>query len=221
VNPRLAAHYGLPHVNGSNGSEFQRVDLGAAERQGILTHGSVLAITSNADGTSVVKRGKWVLDSLLCIYLELPAQDVPGLPPPETSGDKFQQLEQHRTNPECAGCHNILDPPGFALEAYDPIGRLRTVDELGHPLHTSGKLPNGSAFKGARELAALLAKLPDFQRCMTRNLFAFGLGRELTEGDLCVSRQVAEGLDFASKTFADLTAHMVTSSSFLSEGAAP
>jgi hypothetical protein len=179
-------------------------------------------VSSNPDRTSVVRRGKWILDSLLCQPLPPPPNGVNvTLPDAKASANKFEQLAQHRTNPICNGCHGVVDPLGFALEAYDPIGRLRSVDELGRPLYTTGSLPDGTVVNGARELTDYLATTGQFETCMASNLLTYALGRELGAGDHCVLERLVAKLDFGSTNFSGLVAELAASPAFNSEAAAP
>ncbi len=219
VNANMAAYYGLPAPSSAG---FARVDLSGSERRGILTQASLLTVTSNPDRTSVVRRGKWILDSLLCQPLPPPPNGVSvTLPDAQASANKFEQLAQHRSSPICNGCHSIVDPLGFALEAYDPIGRVRSVDETGRPLYTIGTLPDGTVVNGARELVEHLATTGQFESCMATNLLTYALGRELGAGDSCVVQNSVSRLDFGSATFSALVAELASSPAFNSEGAAP
>ncbi|HZZ71082.1 MAG TPA: DUF1592 domain-containing protein [Pirellulales bacterium] len=183
VNERLAKHYGL---SGVKGSEFRRVTLPADNpRGGILTQASVLAVTSNPTRTSPVKRGKWVLENLL---------GTPPPPPPEMftlpdekggalHGTLRQQMEQHRANPSCASCHAQLDPPGFGLENFDAIGAFRTKDN-GTDIDPSGELPGNRTFKGPKELKGLLKEQSDlFCHCLAEKMLIYALGRGTEDSD--------------------------------------
>jgi hypothetical protein len=142
VNQRLAEHYGIPRIYGS---QFRRVTLPAGNRRGLLGQGSVLTVTSYPNRTSVVQRGKWVLENLLGTPPPPPPPDVPELKaaPHGKVVSMREQMQAHRANPTCAACHARMDPIGFALENYDAVGRWRDED-AGAPIDASGKLPDGT-----------------------------------------------------------------------------
>ncbi len=179
VNERLAQHYGIP---GIQGGDFQKVDWPAGSlRRGILTHGSVLTITSDPTRTSPVKRGKWIMENLLGIEAPPPPPNVPPLDASaqgQLHGTVRERLEKHRSNPACASCHALIDPLGFGLENFDPIGALRK-EENGSPLDTTGVLTTGQTFRNAPELAEVILKdkREAFVRCLTKKLFTYALGR--------------------------------------------
>jgi hypothetical protein len=175
ANDRLAAHYGLPRPGTT---ELVRVSLAGSPRRGLLTQGSLLTVTSHPRRTSPVKRGKWLLDQLLCEPPPPPPPGVEGLPEDmgPVTGSVRERLEQHRKNELCATCHASIDPLGFALENFDGIGAWRSEDN-GYTIDASGQLPDGRAFDGAAELADLLAGDPRVYRCMTEKLYTYALGR--------------------------------------------
>jgi len=175
VNDRLARHYGVPSPGGG---DFARVSLAGTPRGGLLTQGSFLLVTSPPDRTSPVKRGAWVLHQLMCSLLPPPPPDVEALEVP-TKGDGTtlrDRLAEHRSNPACAGCHNLLDPIGFGLENFDGIGTYRTQDN-GVAIDASGEMPDGQSFTGARELGQLVAGDAAFAGCVAQQLATYGLGR--------------------------------------------
>ncbi len=175
VNDRLARHYGLP-LPGSP-TELVKVSLADSPRRGILGHGSVLTVTSYPRRTSPVKRGKWVLDQILCAPPAPPPPGVEALPEgPMATGSVRDRLEAHRDNPFCASCHKDLDPLGFGLDDFDGIGKHRTED-AGFPIDASGVLPDGRTFTGAVALAGILAKDPRTYRCMVEKLYTYSAGR--------------------------------------------
>lgn len=183
VNARLARHYGIPGVTGS---EFQKVKLTDGRRGGVVTMASTLTLTSNPTRTSPVKRGKWILENILGVPPPPPAPDVPELPPVgQLKGTLRQQMEQHRANPSCAVCHAKLDPLGFGLENFDAIGAWRDRDNK-QPIDASGELPGGEKFNGPAELRkVLLSKADQFRRCFAEKLLTFALGRGLEYYDKC------------------------------------
>jgi hypothetical protein len=180
INDRLAAHYGLP----SPGSDFERVSLeGNDERFGLLTMGSLLTVTSYPTRTSPVKRGVWILEQLLCDGPPPPPPGVEALEEVMTSGSLRERLAQHREDPTCATCHDLMDPLGLAMENYDGIGAYRTEDE-GEPIDASGELPNeAGAFGDLPEMVALLEQDERFSTCLVEKLLVYGLGRGVESTD--------------------------------------
>ncbi len=185
VNGRLAAHYGMDLPSDA---PWQRAATAEQGRGGVITMGAVLVNTSYPRRTSPVLRGRWLLEDLLGSHVPPPPPNVPALE--ATTSEKTltlrQRLEEHRTKPECAACHNRMDPLGFGLENFDALGRWRQMD-AGIEIDASGKLPSGEAFSGATELKALiLARSGEFERHFVRKLLGFTLGRELNKFDDCV-----------------------------------
>ena len=177
INQRLAEHYGIPRVYGS---QFRRVTLADANRRGLLGQGSVLTVTSYPNRTSVVQRGKWILENLLGTPPPPPPADVPELKaaPHGKVLSMREQMQVHRANPTCAACHARMDPIGFALENYDGVGRWRREDAGAH-IDASGTLPDGTAFDGPAGLSQLLLTKyrDDFLRTATEKLLTYALGR--------------------------------------------
>ncbi len=175
ANEQLAEFYGL---EGVQGQEFRKVSLDT-RRRGILTHASVLTVTSDTSRTSPIKRGKWVLDNLLGTPPPPPPPDVPSLESAkELTGTLRQRLEQHRSNASCANCHAMLDPLGFGLENFDAIGAWRDRDGDA-PIDSTGRLSSGQEFQNAAELANVLLrdKADQFTRTLASKLLTFALGR--------------------------------------------
>lgn len=215
VNDRLAKHYGLPLPNSP--TELVKVSLAGTPRRGLLTQGSVLTVTSHPRRTSPVKRGKWLLDQLLCAPPPAPPPNVEGLPEEmgQTTGLSIrQQLEKHRENEYCASCHDSIDPLGFGLEHFDGIGAFR-MKEGAHDIDASGVLPDGQQFYGAGELATILSQDPRVYRCMVEKLYTYALGRAPTTLD---ARAHIDELtfDFTARGFVlrDLVKSMVLHTSF-------
>ena len=191
VNERLARHYGIPNVTGP---EFRRVTL-PDPRRGLLTHGSVLLLTSVADRTSPVQRGKWVLQVLLGSPPPPPPPDVPALEDTKASVDgRFlsvrQRMEQHRANPACVSCHRVIDPLGLALENFDVTGRYRIKDN-GVPVDSTGQLYDGTPMEGAAGLRTALLKHKDaFLMTFAENLMTYALGRRIEAYDMPALRAI-------------------------------
>ena len=215
VNERLARHYGVPGVHGSH---FRRVTLPDPARRGLLGHGSILAATAYPTRTSPVLRGKWVLENLLGTPPPLPPPDVPSLE--ETAGDgrplsMREAIEQHRANPVCASCHRLMDPPGFALEQFDAVGRHRTRNEAGAPIDASGALPDGTAFEGAAGLRDALLKRPElFVTTLTEKLLTYALGRGVEHYDAPSVRAVVRDAERDGFRFSSIILGIVESPPF-------
>lgn len=184
LNDILAQQYG---IQGVAGSAMQKVTLTNNQRGGLLTQGSVLTVTSQPNRTSPVRRGKWVLDQILCQPPPPPPPNVPSIPSDGmVSGATLRQLtEQHRDkNSICSGCHIQMDPIGYAMEHYDGVGKWRDQDN-GQPIDATGSLPSGANFDGAVQLAQTLKTDPRFARCISKKMLTYSLGRELTTADDC------------------------------------
>jgi hypothetical protein len=194
VNEQLAKHYGIPGVQGE---DFVKVQLSGGERLGVLTHASILSVTSNPTRTSPVKRGKWILDNILNTPPPPPPPDVPDLSEDSTviaSASLRTRMEQHRTNPNCAVCHQRMDPIGFGFENFDAVGAWRTKDGK-FDVDASGELPGGSKFKGPRDLVAVLkSKDAEFRRCLVEKLLTYALGRGLEYYDKCALDEICSAL---------------------------
>jgi hypothetical protein len=191
VNQRLGEHYGISNVYGS---QFRRVAVTDPNRGGLLGQGSILTVTSYPNRTSVVQRGKWILENLLGAPPPPPPPEVPNLKPHGEDGSLLtmrQQMEQHRANAVCAACHSRMDPLGFALENYDGVGKWRTKD-AGHVIDASGKLPDGTQFDGMPGLKQLLltSRREDFVQTVAERLLTYALGRGLETYDRPAVRRI-------------------------------
>ncbi len=214
LNSRLARHYGLPVPPGAE-ENFVRVSLEGTVRGGLLTQGSILAVTSNPNRTSPVKRGKWILENLLG---EPPPPAVPEVMPleqQELTGTLRQQMEQHRTDPACASCHSLMDPLGFSLEHFDAVGRWRDR-EGDSPVDASAELPSGETFSGAGELRQILLqqKQEKFVRCLTEKMMIYALGRGLRYEDQCAVNEILQRLKDNDFRFSELVLGIVESRPF-------
>jgi hypothetical protein len=191
LNERLAKHYGVPGVYGSH---FRRVEFpDDARRGGLLGHGSILLVTSFANRTSPVLRGKWLLENFLNYSPPPPPPDVPDLPPAAKGAQARtvrERVEQHRANPVCAACHNVMDPLGFALENYDAIGRYRASDD-GRPIDASGVTPDGVKFEGLAGLRGVMEnRREDFVSTAAEKLLIYALGRGVEYYDQPAIRKI-------------------------------
>ena len=210
VDDRLAAHYGL---EGAFGPDFVEVEFGDRPYQGILNKAGLMTVLSHADHTSVVKRGKWVMENLLCVTPPPPPPGVDTKLEPSVGKTQREILEQHRKDPKCAGCHVVMDPLGFGLEHYDPLGAWR-ADENGLPLDPSGTLPNGTPFADGLEMQTLISSEPEFSKCVARKTFVYALGRGTTISDIDYLDEVVAGFETGQYRFADLVINLITSDVF-------
>jgi len=212
VNQRMAEHYGIRDIFGKS---FRKVTLPDNRRGGVITMASTLTVTSNPTRTSPVKRGVWILDNILGTPPPPPAPDVPDLPPTaQLKGTLRQQMEQHRVNPICAGCHARFDPLGFGLENFDGIGGWRTQDNK-QPIDSSGELIGGVKFSGPAELRkVLVGKSDQFRRCLAEKLLTFALGRGLEYYDKCALDDVVGRACGSQDRFSAYVLAVVTSDPF-------
>jgi len=221
VNERLARHYGIP---GIYGSRLRRVTLPNLEqRGGLLAQGAVLATTSYPDRTSPVLRGKWLLDNIFGIYVAPPPANVdtsltevkPGAVPPTMR----ERLAQHRNNPTCSSCHSVIDPPGFALENFDALGKWRTVDESGKPVDAAGTTVSGAPVNGLSGLRSLLLQRAEqFPTTLTEKLLAYSLGRRLDYYDRPAVRQIVRAAGAQDYRWSALILGIVKSPTFAMQG---
>jgi len=190
VNERLAKHYGIPNVYGT---QFRRVTLTDQTRMGLLGQGSVLTVTSYPNRTSPVLRGKWILENILGTPPPPPPPNVPPLKENEEGAKPKsvrELMEEHRKNPACAGCHAVMDPLGFSLENFDGIGEWRTKDQSG-PIDASGQLADGTKVEGPVTLRQALMKHPEqFAGTVTEKMMTYALGRGLEYYDMPVVRGI-------------------------------
>ncbi len=237
MNERLARHYGIADTNGNRlyqkpitkagtplvrkfgggkpNNEFLRVTFVDDQRGGILTHASILTLTSNPTRTSPVKRGKWVLEQILGTPPPPPPPNVPELEEKGVlKGTLRERMEQHRKNPACTNCHNRLDPPGFAFENYNAIGKYRWKDgDL--PIDPSGELPGGLKFKGPKELKQILVQKNDlFSRNLTEKMMTYGIGRGLEYYDKSSVDRIVNVLAKNDFRFSTLVIEIVKSDPF-------
>jgi hypothetical protein len=213
VNERLARHYGIPNVYGA---QFRRVKVADDARKGLLGKGAVLLVTSHADRTSPVVRGKWILDNLLGAPPPPPPAVVPPLDdsPAAATLTMRQRMEKHRENPVCASCHKVMDPIGLALENFDAIGRWRELDGES-PIDASGVLTDGTRVSGAVDLRQALLQRPEvLVGTMTEKLMTYALGRGLEATDLPAVRTVVRDAARDQYRFSALVKGVVTSTPF-------
>jgi hypothetical protein len=214
VNERLAKHYGIP---GIYGPDFRRVQVPSDARRGLLGQGSMLLVTSNANRTSPVQRGKWILENILGSPPPLPPPNVPPLKE-NASGVALtsvrDRMQEHRANAVCAGCHKIMDPIGLSLENFDGVGQWRSMD-AGVKIDASGQLVDGTKIDGPASLRKALLDRPEaFVGTMTDKLMMYGVGRETKYYDMPVVRAVMRGAARNRYRFSDLVLGIVQSAPF-------
>jgi hypothetical protein len=215
VDERLARHYGIPGVHGTR---FRRVTLDDDSRRGLLGQGSILTVTSYANRTSPVLRGKWILENILGSPPPPPPPNVPALKENSPGGKALsvrELMEQHRANPVCANCHKIMDPLGFSLENFDAVGKWRSVSEAGTPIDASGQLADGTKVNGVADLRRALLSHPDaFVQTLTEKLLTYALGRGLEYYDLPTVRAITREAAKNNYRFSSLVMGIVQSIPF-------
>ena len=216
LNERLARHYQIPNIYGSH---FRRVTLSDEARRGLLGQGSILTVTSYATRTSPTLRGKWLLENILGAPSPPPPNNVPSLRDRGSDGRVLsvrQQMEQHRANPACAGCHARMDPLGFALENFDAIGRWRiTSDTANTRIDSSGVLPDGTKFQGPAELRKiLLERRGDFVTTVTEKLLTYAVGRGVDSYDMPAVRKILHEAAASNYRWSSLILGIVNSTPF-------
>ena len=193
LNERLAAHYG---IDGVFGDAFRRVQIADPNRRGLLGQASILFETSVATRTSPVFRGKWIMTNVYDSPPNPPPPNVPALQDNAAGAaprSVRERLERHRRDPVCASCHITMDPAGFALENFDPVGRWRRTD-AGRPIDAGGSLPGGAKVSGPAELRAAILSRPElFVSTVTRKLMTYALARGLEPADMPAVRAVVRG----------------------------
>jgi hypothetical protein len=212
ANERLAAHYGIPGVTGS---ELQRVTFPAdSGRAGLLTQASILTATSVPTRGSIAKRGKFIMSELLCQPPYDPPPGIPAIPDqlPEGSTER-EILEAMTAGAECASCHSIINPLGGGLEHFDGVGRYREQDN-GQPIDATGTLPDGAMFDGALGEAQFLKGDPRFTHCLTQQLHSFALGRRPQASDDLQLDAIETGALAGGARLRDLVVAIVTSDTF-------
>ena len=220
VNERLAKHYGIPNLYGS---QFRRVTLtpDLDMRRGLLGKGALLTVTSNAARTSPVARGKWFLTTFLGIGPPDPPPNVPIIKekPADSTGNlkaptMRQQMEAHHTNPSCASCHKIFEPLGLALENFDAVAAWRTMDD-GSPIDATGVLVDGTKVDGVASLRDTLVRYSDqFERVVTEKMLTYGLGRGVEYQDMPLVRSIVSDAASSKYKFSSIVMGIVKSPAF-------
>jgi hypothetical protein len=216
VNERLARHYGIPNIIGNH---FRRVQIPDDHRRGVLGHGSVLLLTSVADRTSPVLRGKWVMEVLLGTPPPPPPPNVPALEETKaTAGAKVlsvrERMEEHRANPACTSCHKVIDPLGLALENYDATGAWRIKDN-GVVVDPRGELYDGTKMAGPADLrTALLNHSDAILLSFTESLLTYALGRQVEAADMPTVRAIVRESGRANNRMSSFITGVVKSAAF-------
>jgi hypothetical protein len=214
VNERLAKHYGIPNVYGS---QFRRVKVQSDARRGLLGQAAILTVTSYPNRTSPVERGKWVLTNLLGVPPQPPPPNVPPLQDSTSDGKVLslrERMEKHRADPVCAGCHRVMDPIGFALENFDGVGHWRTRED-GRTIDPSGTLFNGAPLDGVSGLRQEIVKRPEvFIGVMTEKLMTYAAGRGLEYYDMPAVRTVVQAARATDYRFSSIVLGIVQSPPF-------
>jgi hypothetical protein len=215
VNERLARHYG---ISGVYGNRFRQVKLTDPNRRGLLGHGSILSLTSVATRTSPVYRGKFVLSTFMNTPPPPPLPNVPTLE--ESNKDAApqtvrEQLERHRRNPACSGCHSVIDPPGFALENFNPVGQWRDKGDNGAAIDTQGVLADGAKVDGPAALRTAILSRPDaFATVLTERILTYALGRGVEPADMPVVRKIVAQAGRSGYRFGSIITGIVESAPF-------
>jgi hypothetical protein len=218
VNERLARHYGIPGVTGT---DFRRVSYVDDTRRGLLGHGSILTLTSHPDRTSPVLRGKWVLEVLLGSPPPPPPPDIPAFEETDGASDgRFltvrERMEEHRANPACTSCHKVIDPIGVALENFDVTGAWRERDN-GNLVDPASELYDGTPLAGPADLRNALLNRPEvFFRVLTENLMAYALGRRVEYYDMPTIRSITREAAKNDYKISSFVLGVVQSPAFLS-----
>lgn len=215
VNEALAAHYGLPSPKSD---KFVKVSLPANNpRGGVLTHASILTITSNPTRTSPVIRGKWILEQILGTPPPPPPPNVPEIEESKEAAENAsfrERLELHRDKPDCAGCHAKMDPIGFAFENFDAVGKWRTHDGT-FKIDPSGKLPDGRSFDGPTALKRHLLSGDTFVKSLSEKMLTYALGRGLDYYDQCAIEKIVNRVKNTDYKFSSMIKGIIFSDPFL------
>jgi hypothetical protein len=213
LNEELARLY---EIQGVEGEHFRKVDISSSPRRGLLGHGSILTVTSRPTRTAPVIRGKWVLENIVGSPLPPPPPGADSLDEDNaanTEASLRKRLEAHRQKPNCISCHSVMDPIGFGLENFDPIGAWREEADA-FPVDAAGTLLGGQQFEGALELVQILRQDDRFLRCVTEKLATYALGRPMNPQDRPMLQSVLNNLDPEHPTLRQILLGIIRSQTF-------
>jgi hypothetical protein len=208
-----AAIYG---VTGIVGATLQPVVTDPQQRAGVLTMPAILTMTSGPTNPNIVKRGVWLAETILCASPPPPPAGVPPPPDPIAGETERARLERHRSDPNCASCHDLIDPLGFGFEHYDAIGRWRNEAD-GQPVDDLGKLPDGTTFEGVIDMVHHLESSDEFRICIAEKLVTYALGRTVTDKEHCPLSIIGESTVTPDGKLSDLLWAVVSSHAFQHE----
>ena len=217
MNADVAAFYGIS--GGPTGSAFVHVDLDPTQRAGLVTQPSILAVTAHADQTSPVLRGKFVRERLLCEPIAPPPPNVKAVPPVvDSTATTRQRYSEHESNPYCASCHHLMDPIGFGLEHYDPLGLWRSTDQ-GQPVDASGQITDSKdangPFDGAVALAQRLSTSEEVRECVVSQWFTYAQARPAASDDTCTMGSLQTAFAAAGYDIKELLVALTQTDAFL------
>lgn len=217
LNEELAAHYGIPDVTGP---ELRQVSVDPSQRSGILTQAGVVAVHDKPTRTSIVKRGLKIRTDFFCQTIGSPPDDVAlELPPIDQDQTQKDRLAEHRENPRCAACHNMMDPLGVVFEQFDAVGRFRTEDEFGRTIDVTSEVEFTSDANGpishAADLAKKLAASQQARDCFTTQIFRYSYGRAETQADSCAQKQLREKFAASGYRLQELIVSLTQTDTFL------
>jgi hypothetical protein len=215
VNGPLASHYG---VQGPSGADFEKVEMPG--RAGVLTLGGVVAAHDKPTRTSIVLRGLKIRTDVLCQNIGAPPPNVvTDLPDVNQTATQAERLKEHRTNPTCASCHDLMDPIGGIFEGFDAVGRARKVDEHGAPISTAGELTRTTdadgPVSGPVELATRLSKSQEVRDCFLTQTFRFFYGRDHKDADNCSEQQLSDAFEASDHSLMELIVALTQTDAFL------
>ncbi len=213
MNQRLASFYGIPGVTGEN---LRQVNYTSSERSGLLGLGGILTMTSNPNRTSIVKRGFWIMSTFLCNEPNTAPPNIPALPDEiGTATTLRERMQEHTKSSACIGCHIQMDQYGFSLENFNGIGQFRTT-ENGLAIDNQAILPSGKSFAGLAGLHQNLVDDPQFDKCFSKKLLSYAVGRQMESNDQCVVEKVAgKEQKLSDQKLSDALLRVISSESFL------
>jgi mono/diheme cytochrome c family protein len=221
LNEQVALIYGMEDIRGNG---FHKVTLKDPNRHGLLGKGAILMLTANPNRTAPVLRGAWIMERILGTPPAVPPPNVPDLAEAAKGKPKTvrEQTELHRVNPNCASCHAVMDPLGFALENFNTVGVYRTIDpQFGLPIDSRATMPDGTVINGPAELRkALVARADQFAQIITEKLMTYAVGRPVDHNDMPAVRRIVRESRAQNYTFESIVMGVVNSDAFRRRGPA-